>query len=186
MPRARSHSAPWLSFPCCAMHLTLAAAVAIWRQKIRMKPAVSDKPAAGYPGRYHSRKWLRLESHDDTVHPRSRPRYRRHRCARRARQRPRCCGSCRSLGLSPHLGGGASQHAGHRQRRDVGRDRSYRSRHQNHPRRRGRYHASQPCTLRHRRAVRDARAAVSRPHRPWTWPRARHRPAHVARFAPHA
>ena len=29
-------------------------------------------------------------------------------------------------------------------------------------------------------------AAVSRPHRPWTWPRARDRPAHIARFAPHA
>ena len=40
--------------------------------------------------------------------------------------------------------------------------------------------------LRHRRAVRDAGAAVSRPHRPRARPRARHRPAHAARLAPHA
>ena len=55
-----------------------------------------------------------------------------------------------------------------------------------HPRRRGRHHAAEPCALRHRRAVRHAGAAVSRPHRPWARPRARHRPDHGARAAPHA
>ena len=42
-----------------------------------------------------------------------------------------------SMGLSPHLGGGASQHGGHRQRRDIGRDRAYRRRDMAYPRRAG-------------------------------------------------
>ena len=46
-----------------------------------------------------------------------------------------------------------------------------------------RHHASEPRALHHRRAVRNAGAAFSRPHRPRAWPRARHRPAHAARLA---
>ena len=90
------------------------------------------------------------------------------------------------LGLSPHLGGGASQHAGHRQRRDVGRARPSRRRDDDHPGRRRRHHAAQPCALCHRRAVRNAGAALSRPHRPRARPRPGHRPAHAARPAPPA
>ena len=66
---------------------------------------------------------------DCTIHSRPCPRHAGHRRARRARQRPRSCGPCRGLGLSPHLGGGASQHGRDRQRRDVGRDCPYRGRH---------------------------------------------------------
>ena len=63
----------------------------------------------------------------------------------------------------------------------VGRACSYRRRDEDHPGRGGRHHASEPCALRHRRAVRNAGAALSRPHRSRTWPRAGHRPAHAAR-----
>ena len=62
----------------------------------------------------------------------------------------------------------------------------YRGGHEDHPGRRRRHHAAQPCALRHRRAVRHAGAAVSRPHRPRARTRAGHRPAHAARLAPHA
>ena len=90
------------------------------------------------------------------------------------------------LGLPPLLGRRASQHAGHRQRRDVGRHRPYRRGHEDHPGRRRRDHAAEPCALCHRRAVRHAGAALSRPHRPRARPRAGNRPAHAARVAPHA
>ena len=131
-----------------------------------MKPAVSNKLRRDRISRAAS--FAQMVSfgslYSDTVYPRSRPRHRRDRCARRARQRSGYCGPCRGLGLSPHLGGGASQHAGHRQRRDVGCDWSYRRGNKDHPRRRGRHHAPQPRSLRHRRAVRDAGATVSRPY----------------------
>ena len=52
------------------------------------------------------------------------------------------------------------------------------------PRRRRRHHAAQPRAARHRRAVRDARGAVPRAHRPRPRPRARDRPGHRARAAP--
>ena len=153
-----------------------------------MKPSVSHQPGRGQISRAVSSTSMASfgSCYDDTVHPRSCPRHRRHRCARRARQCPRSRGPRRELGLSPHLGGRASQHAGHRQRRDIGRDWPYRRGNKDHPCRRRRHHAAQPCALRHRRTVRDAGATVSRPHRPRAGPRTRHRPAHAARLAPHA
>src|ERR1700676_947091 len=59
--------------------------------KNRMKPAVSDKLGRGRISLAASftQKVSFGSSYDGTVHPRSRPRHRRHRCARRARQRPR-------------------------------------------------------------------------------------------------
>ena len=55
-----------------------------------------------------------------------------------------------------------------------------------HPGRGRRHHAAEPCALCHRRAVRNAGAALSRPHRPRTRPRPGHGPAHAARLAPPA
>ena len=55
---------------------------------------------------------------------------------------------------------------------------------EDHPRRCGRHHAAQSCAADHRRAVRHARAAVSRPHRSRARPRAGHRPADGAGAAP--
>ena len=48
------------------------------------------------------------------------------------------------------------------------------------------HHAAEPRALRHRRAVRDAGATFSRPHRSRARPRARHGSAHAARVAPSA
>ena len=87
------------------------------------------------------------------------------------------------MGLSARLGGGASQYGGHRQRRDGGGAGAYRRRDDDHSGRRRRHHASEPCALHHRRAVRNAGAALSGPRRPRAWPRARHRPADIARAA---
>ena len=50
-----------------------------------------------------------------------------------------------------------------------------RGRHVDDPRRRRRRHAAQPRAAGHRRAVRDAGRAASRPHRPRARPRAGHR-----------
>ena len=91
-----------------------------------------------------------------------------------------------ALGLSPILGRRASQHARHRERRDGGRPRPYRGGHPHDPRRRRRHHAAEPCADRHRRAVRHAGAAVSRPHRPRPRARAGHRSAHRPGAAPDA
>ena len=49
--------------------------------------------------------------------------------------------------------------------------------HDDHPRRLRRRDAAEPRAARHRRAVRDARVALSRPHRPGARARAGHRPA---------
>ena len=78
----------------------------------------------------------------------------------------------------------APQHARHRQRRDRRGDRPRRRRHVDDPRRRRRHHAAEPRAARHRRTVRHARVALSRPHRPRPRPRARHRHADRARAAP--
>ena len=48
----------------------------------------------------------------------------------------------------------------------------------------GRHHAAEPRAAGHRRAVRHARVALPRPHRPRPRPRARRRPAHRPRPAP--
>ena len=53
-----------------------------------------------------------------------------------------------------------------------------------HPGRLRRRDVAQPPAARHRRAVRHARRAAPRPHRPRHRPRARHRPAHRAGPAP--
>jgi hypothetical protein len=47
--------------------------------------------------------------------------------------------------------------------------------HEDHPRRRRRHHAAQPCAAGHRRAVRHAGDALSRPHRSRSRPGARNR-----------
>ena len=52
------------------------------------------------------------------------------------------------------------------------------------PARLRRAHAPEPRAARGRRAVRDARSAAPRPHRPRDRPRARHRPGHRAGAAP--
>ena len=90
------------------------------------------------------------------------------------------------MGLSPHLGRRAPQHAGHRERCDVDRACASRGGNEDDQGRRGRHHAAQPCALCYRRAVRDAGAALSGPHRPRTGPRPRDRPADAARFAARA
>ena len=53
-----------------------------------------------------------------------------------------------------------------------------------HPHRRRRDHASQPRAADHRRAVRNARVALSGPHRPRPRPRAGNRPGRGLRAAP--
>ena len=58
------------------------------------------------------------------------------------------------------------------------------ARHVDHPRRRGRHHAAQPFAAGHRRAVRHAGGAASRPHRSRARPRAGHRHADGAGAAP--
>ena len=90
------------------------------------------------------------------------------------------------MGLPPHLGGGAPQHAGHRERGDVDRARASRGGNEDDQGRRRRHHAAQPCALCHRRAVRDAGASLSGPHRPRTGPRPRDRPADATRLATRA
>jgi luciferase family oxidoreductase group 1 len=67
--------------------------------------------------------------------------------------------ACRSLGLHPFLGGGASWYEGHCQRRDLGCYRPYCGGHQNHADRRRRHHAAQPRAAGDRRTVRHARCA---------------------------
>ena len=56
--------------------------------------------------------------------------------------------------------------------------------HQHDPARRRRGHAAQPLAAGHRRAVRHARRAVPRPHRPRPRPGAGQRPEHDVRAAP--
>ena len=99
-------------------------------------------------------------------------------------QHARSGAACRAAGLPALLAGRAPQHAGHRQRGDLGGDRPCRGRHQHHPRRRRRHHAAQPRAAGDRRAVRHAGGALSRPHRPRPRPRAGHRHADRARAAP--
>ena len=97
--------------------------------------------------------------------------------ARRAAQQPRPRPARRAARLPALLGRRAPQHAGHRERGDRRRDRAPRRRHVDDPGRRGRHHAAEPLAARDRRAVRHARVALPRPHRPRARPRARHRPA---------
>ena len=73
---------------------------------------------------------------------------------------------------------------GDRQRGDLGRHRLPRRRHLDDPRRCRRHHAAQPLAAGDRRAVRHARIALPRAHRPRPRARARHRPAGGARPAP--
>ena len=91
-----------------------------------------------------------------------------------ARPRP----PCRAPRLQALLARRASQHAGHRQRGDLGGHRPCRGGNLDDPRRRGRHHAAQPRAAGDRRAVRDARRLASRPHRPRARPRAGHRHGH--------
>ncbi len=113
------------------------------------------------------------------VDPGSRPGHGRHRCSWRARQRPQSGAPCGRVGLSPLLGGRASQHAGHCERGDIHRHRAYCGRHAEHPGGCGRHHAAEPFAVGDRGAVRHARAPVPRPHRPGAWPGAGNRPAHA-------
>ena len=66
---------------------------------------------------------------------------------RRTRSRPRSRGSRRVVGLSPHLGRGASQLSRYRQRRHVARHCAHRRRDRAHPGRRRRDHAAESLAL---------------------------------------
>ncbi len=68
----------------------------------------------------------------------------------------------RAMELQAVLARRASQHDGHRQRRDGGGDRPCRRRHDDHPRRFGRHHAAEPFAAGDRRTVRHAGVALSR------------------------
>ena len=101
----------------------------------------------------------------------------------RAAQQPRPRPARREARLHAPLGRRAPQHAGHRERRDGRRRRPSGGRHLDDPGRRGRDHAAEPLAARDRGAVRHARVALPRPHRPRARTGARHRPAHRARPA---
>src|SRR5690606_37716214 len=113
---------------------------------------------------------------DSPLHPRTRPRNRGYGRQGGAEQRAGPCRPRREVGLQPHMGRRAPQHGRDRQRRHVDRHRPYRRRHEHHPGRCRRHHAAEPRALHHRRAVRNARAALSGADRPGARPSARHRP----------
>ena len=91
-----------------------------------------------------------------------------------------------SAGLSPLLAGGASQHPQRGGRGHRGADGPCRRPHQNHPHRRGRDHAAQPCAADGGGTVRHPGRALSRPHRPGAGPRRPLRSRHLAGAPAHA
>ena len=121
--------------------------------------------------------------HDSPLRPRPRPDPARLDAGRRAPQQPRPRPARRAARLPPPLGRRAPQHAGDRERRDGRRRRLPRRGHLDDPRRRRRDHAAEPLAARDRGAVRHARVALPRPHRPRARTGARDRPAHRARPA---
>ena len=87
------------------------------------------------------------------------------------------------VGLSTLLAGGASQHARHCQCGDLGGDWLRCGRNENDPRGIGRHHAAESFAAGHRRAVWDARFALSGPHRPRAGARTRHGHGYGSRTA---
>ena len=100
------------------------------------------------------------------------------------RNTARPCAARRALGLPSLLAGGASQHS----RASPARRRRWSSAmlpaDVDDSRRRRRDHAAEPCAARHRRAVRHAGVALSRPDRSRPGPRAGQRSTHGPRPAP--
>ena len=80
-------------------------------------------------------------------------------------------GHAEAMGISPLLARRAPQHSVGRQRGNGSRDRRGRRSHVEDSGGRRRHHASEPSAARHRGAVRHARRAFSRPHRPCARPR---------------
>ena len=124
------------------------------------------------------------ERHDPALRPRPLPGF--HRLNRRAgfAQYARSGAARRRVGLCALLGGRAPQYAGDREFRPRHHDRADRRGNLAHAHRVRRRDAAQPRAADGGRALQGAGGALSRPHRPRPWPRARHRPGDVLRAAP--
>nr|GEU28050.1 hypothetical protein [Tanacetum cinerariifolium] len=117
-----------------------------WRIYTRSGPPISTPSA---------RPWLkpvtpaRYALHDPILHPRPFADRRRQQRFRIVQQHPRPRPARRALGLPALLAGRAPWHAGHRQRRNGGRDGPRGRRHVDHPRGRRRHHAAQSLAADH-------------------------------------